>query len=324
MKDMGIKPRLVFLSLMLLFAVFPGHTSSYAQDSGREYFSQSGHWVSGDFLTTYRSNPEPEMIYGYPITEAFQNPTTGRIVQYFQKAYFELHTENPVELRVFRTLLGEYLYEPGQSIPTPANSPGCRVIPATKRPVCYAFLSFFDENGGITQFGYPISGIEIRNARIVQYFQRAVFEWHPERPSGQRVILGDLGWQYFWSRKEDPLRLRPPDDRPPGSIIQTLLNLKVRAFSSRAVIPPGEFQTLFVIVQDQNLLPIEDATVYFTVRYPSGREANFFIPELTDQNGITRMSFRVDEKAIGLTEIVVTVTYDKFKEQTVTSFRLWW
>ncbi len=317
---MGSKARLVFFSLLILL-LLPGQGRSYAQEGGQEYFPQSGHWVSGDFLSAYRSIPEPEKIYGYPITEAFQNPTTGRIVQYFQKAHFELHTENPPELRVFRTLLGEYLYEPGQSIPTPANSPGCRTIPETKFQVCYAFLSFFDDNGGITQFGYPISGIEIRNNSIVQYFQRALFEWHPELPSGQRVVLSDLGWQYFWSRKEDPQRLRPPEGRP---IPKILLNLKVRAFPSRAVMPPNENQTLFVVVQDQNLLPIADATVYFTVRYPSGREANIVIPDRTDKDGIARISFRVDEKAIGLAKIVVTVTYDKFKEQTVTSFRLWW
>jgi hypothetical protein len=88
--------------------------------------------------------------------------------------------------------------------------------------------------------------------------------------------------------------------------------------------PPNGIQTLYVIVQDQNLLPITGAVVYFTVRYPSGREAVFYIPERTDQNGVTRMTFRTEEGTMGITEIKVTVTYEKFKEQTVTSFRLWW
>jgi hypothetical protein len=66
------------------------------------------------------------------------------------------------------------------------------------------------------------------------------------------------------------------------------------------------------------LAAITGAVVYFTVRYPSGREAVFYIPERTDQNGVTRMTFRTEEGTMGITEIKVTVTYEKFKRTTVT------
>jgi hypothetical protein len=187
--------------------------------------------------------------------------------------------------------------------------------------VCYAFLTFFEENGGIAQFGYPISEIEIRNDRIVQYFQRASFEWRPEQPSGQRVVLSDLGRQYFENRKEEPVRLLPSKDRFIPSLI---LSLKVRAFPGRAVMPAEEDQTLYVIVQDQNLRPVPKATVFFTLRYPDGHESQILIPGGTDENGIARLTFAIDETTVGIVELLVTASFDALKEETVASFRVWW
>lgn len=42
------------------------------------------------------------------------------------------------------------------------------------------FLSFWRANGGVMVFGYPISGELVENARVVQYFERARFEYAPE------------------------------------------------------------------------------------------------------------------------------------------------
>jgi hypothetical protein len=182
-------------------------------------------------------------------------------------------------------------------------------------------LYFFEENGGLTQFGFPITDIEIQNDRLVQYFQRASFEWRPELPSGQRVALSDLGRQYFENRKEDSIRLLPSKDRFIPSVI---LGLKVRAFPGRAVMPPQENQTLYVIVQDQNLRPVSNATVIFTLHYPDGHETQTLVPDRTDKNGVTRYDFRIDAATVGVAEFEVTASFDTFQEKTVTSFRIWW
>jgi hypothetical protein len=42
------------------------------------------------------------------------------------------------------------------------------------------FLSFWREHGGMLIFGYPISGELVENGRVVQYFERARFEYAPE------------------------------------------------------------------------------------------------------------------------------------------------
>jgi hypothetical protein len=64
------------------------------------------------------------------------------------------------------------------------------------------FKAFFDAFGGLTQFGYPISGEltetdpETGKTKIVQYFERTRFEYvkdEPENPDPlYRVQLGLL------------------------------------------------------------------------------------------------------------------------------------
>lgn len=71
-------------------------------------FYETGHTVQGNFLNTYLSVPNHDQVFGLPITEQFLSPTCDRLVQYFQKARFELFPENPPELRVRITPFREY------------------------------------------------------------------------------------------------------------------------------------------------------------------------------------------------------------------------
>jgi hypothetical protein len=314
------KVRVVVIIALLLLAAAARVGTTAAQSDGSRYFPETGHWVSGDFLVAYEKASDPIKIYGYPITGVIDNPTTNRKVQYFQRAHFELHPENPPELRVEMTHLGEIMYKAGDALPVPQNQPACRHFSETNRHVCYAFLDFFDNNGGIAQFGYPISDIELRNERLAQCFQMACFEWHPELPSGQRVTLMDLGRLYFEARKENPKELLP--DRE-NYIPKTTLRLQVRAFPDKAVISRSNEQTIHVIVQDQNLLPITNAQVALTIHSENGEDISYSMPE-TDGYGTTSMSFPVDQNGFGLVKVTVTVNYDIFEVQTRTSYRLWW
>ena len=75
-----------------------------------EYFAETGHYIEGEFLGYYRAHPQPEVVYGFPITETFIE-ASGQIVQYFQRARFEWHPENEADRRVVLTPLGSLLYE---------------------------------------------------------------------------------------------------------------------------------------------------------------------------------------------------------------------
>src|SRR3954454_24214452 len=80
-----------------------------------------------------------------------------------------------------------------------AQQPSCRTFPETGKTVQGKFLAYWDTHGGLAQQGFPISG-EIRETSdtdgkvyTVQYFERAVFESHPENQSPNDVLLSLLG-----------------------------------------------------------------------------------------------------------------------------------
>lgn len=325
-----INVRWVVIPITLVLITNLGWIHSFAQVSGvdtgqdgQRYFPETGHWVTGEFLETYQAVPNPIEIYGYPITEAYQELTRSRIVQYFERARFEMAPENPPELRVQISPLGELLYEPGARLPIPDNFPACKVFPETGFHVCYAFLDYFNLNRGVAQFGYPISNFEIQDGLIVQYFQRAKFEWHPELPSGKRVTLSDLGREYFKIIGEDPNRLEfvpySGDNLP-----QLVLNLKVLAFPESAVLPRYGHQSIYIIVQDQNRQPVSKAEVTLTIKLPTGQIDQLLIPGLTDKNGVIKYEFDYSSQTPGVAEVYVTATHEALSEQTVTSFRIWW
>lgn len=79
----------------------------------------------------------------------------------------------------------------------------CQTFPETGKQVCGIFLSYWKANGGLAQQGYPISDVfkeQSSNGQTydTQYFERSVFERHPEN-AGTRfeVLLSLLGSEKF-------------------------------------------------------------------------------------------------------------------------------
>ena len=74
-----------------------------------------------------------------------------------------------------------------------------RTFPETGKTVSGRFLEYWDDHGGLTQQGYPISDEMQERSDIdgktytVQYFERAVFEMHPEKEAPYDVLLSLLG-----------------------------------------------------------------------------------------------------------------------------------
>jgi hypothetical protein len=305
-----------FLTLALVLSIHP----VLAQSEAERYFPETGHWVTGEFLTAYEKAPAPHDLYGNPITDAFPEKNSERVIQYFEKARFVLDPQSPPDLRIQLSPLGELLPTPGTATTHSPTARACRHFPETGFSVCYAFLDFFNSNGQVAQFGYPISDFKIHDGRIVQYFQRARFEWHPELSPGQRVTLGDLGAEYFAYAGENPLLLLPTIT---DNIPQTILSLRVYAFTSRAVMPLQGEQTLFVAILDQNLRPVSNAQVSVSVRVP-GRDPVEYSLSPTDKNGLTRLSFPIIAENQGVAEILVKAVFEAFQQQTLTSFRIWW
>ena len=204
-----------------------------AAGSGARYFPQTGHSVSGAFRRFFDSHGGIT-IFGYPRTEAFQQ--AGRQVQWFQRAMFEYHPEfagtpYEVELRLLGSELTagrDFARPPAAPTPTATPAPAAAnasvakaakkkaaarpaaptaaptvYFPQTGHSVSFGFLDYFNKNGGLDVFGYPISD-EVQEAGpdgtvgTVQYFQRARFEYHPEfAGTPYAVELGLLGDQYL-------------------------------------------------------------------------------------------------------------------------------
>ncbi len=54
----------------------------------------------------------------------------------------------------------------------------------------YAFRVFWDRNGGLPIFGYPLTEVFVEDGRPVQYFERARLEWHANLGIVQAGHLG--------------------------------------------------------------------------------------------------------------------------------------
>jgi hypothetical protein len=307
---------LVMLVCLLAYGWQPANAQTSA---GARYFSETGHNVRGDFLKFYESNPNAVFLYGYPITEEFTSKD-GKRVQYFQRARLELHPNLPEGQRIQLTPLGRHLYISTGNLNAPVTT-ACQTFIETGFSVCFNFLDFFNQYGGAAQFGFPISGFEYHENKIVQYFEKARLEWQPWRAEGQRVVVSDLGRLYFDRLGEDPALLQPV--RPMDATTSSIVNLQVRAFVWKAVTLASDSQLIFIILQDQNLQPVANASCTAVVQWPNGLREPFTV--FTNSNGIGFITLVFTNQPYGtLIYTDVTCSHSGLSATTTTSFRIWY
>jgi hypothetical protein len=313
---------LLFVAGMLLFTLVPTH----AQQITSRYFDETGHSVNGEFLAFYLSAPDPLLVYGLPITEAFTDPVQKIKIQYFQRARFELYPDAPAGKRVKLSPLGSLVYQAARvhEVNMPTNRPQCRKF--DKYSVCLAFLAFFNAHGGLAQFGYPISNYSSEGDQYVQYFERARFEWHPGLPDNLWVRLTDIGRIQFDQSHRDPLLLKPVsngDNRTAPNLQVT--RLQVRAYTARPVVPANSLQGLTVIVLDQFYHPVEGALVAYTLSGANGKSESQAL-EPTDAYGVSQKD-GIEVGNLSPNQIVlveVTVTFGDLRATTTTWYHVWW
>lgn len=173
------------------------------------FFPQTGHHLSNraGFLDFWRANGQV-VIFGYPITEEIVE--NGRVVQYFERARFEFHPElMGTEGQVQLGLLGRDIMADRDvsAVSNPQN--GALYFSETQHTLSGEFRGYWERRGAVNIFGYPISEEIEENGRIVQYFERARLEYHPddmapfyrsmEQANGillntlHEVVISDLG-----------------------------------------------------------------------------------------------------------------------------------
>ncbi|MEI7555673.1 hypothetical protein [Candidatus Chlorohelix sp.] len=194
----------------------PANQYSPSNPDGSFYFSETGHTLSGAFLKYWIKYGGLD-LFGFPLTEPFQEEsrTDGKkyLVQYFQRERFEYHPEftgTPYE--VLLGLLGNDILASAcrsfpraaaPTIPLPADR---FYFPETGHYLGFGFKGYWQQHGGLSIFGYPVSeafseaGTDGKSY-VVQYFQRARFEYHPEFTGTKyEVQLGLLGFQILRQR----------------------------------------------------------------------------------------------------------------------------
>jgi hypothetical protein len=183
-------------------------------DSDRLYFLESGHTLQGDFRRYWETNGGLEKL-GYPISEELRevNPLDGeeRTIQFFERAVLEYHPEHKGTADVVMLAsVGLWVTQGRNFQPvTPfANSPNRVYFPETGHSLKESFLRYWQKNGNVKHFGYPISEelpeISAQDGKVytVQYFERARFEWHPtDAGSPKEVQLGLIGKQSYEQRR---------------------------------------------------------------------------------------------------------------------------
>ncbi|HVG01135.1 MAG TPA: cupredoxin domain-containing protein, partial [Chloroflexia bacterium] len=169
-------------------------------------FAETGKTLRGKFLQYWDAHGGLAQ-QGFPLSEemAEKSDTDGKFytVQYFERAVFELHPDNRPPNDVLLSLLGNFLYKqkypngaPGQQ---PNTSAGSVLFKETGKRVGGRFLQYWQESGGLPQQGFPISDEFMEKSQLdgktyrVQYFERAVFELHPENKPPYDVLLSQLG-----------------------------------------------------------------------------------------------------------------------------------
>jgi hypothetical protein len=196
------------LAAVILVGGLPDGSPAQAQGqpTARRFFPETGKTVQGRFLQYWEQNGG---LYqqGFPLSEemAVRSEIDGKTytMQFFERAVFEWHPENQWPNDVLLSLLGSLRYNakypggaPGQS---PNVDPGSVVFNETGKRLGGSFLQYFRTHGGVRQQGLPISDefTEVSDLDgkpyTVQYFERAVFEWHPSNQPPFNVLLVHLG-----------------------------------------------------------------------------------------------------------------------------------
>jgi peptide/nickel transport system substrate-binding protein len=212
--------------------------------------------VAGRFLEVWSkggSDQASTYVNGLPITARRSEISTedGKAydTQWFERAKYEAHPENKAPYDVLLGRLGANFVEgrgsidpatnkvrnpadaPFVGVDKPADANGTTKVwfQETKHSVSGKILQYWNQYGGLQQFGSPLSEAfdEISTdgkTYSTQYFERARFEVHTELQDPYAVLIGLLGVQQY---KATPTAATDIPDSPPAGVTSARPNLNV-------------------------------------------------------------------------------------------------
>jgi hypothetical protein len=195
------------------------------EDAKQTYYPETGHYLGWGFRDYWESNGGLS-VFGYPLTEEFveRSIDTGQdyTVQFTERQRFEWHPDNagtPYEILLGR-LGSELLTTQGRDWTTfPKAEPHTlHYFAETGHAIAPEFWEYWSSHGlnmgdkGVTfrdslaLFGYPLSEPMMEtnadgHTVLTQYFERAVFEYHPDNQDPYTVLLRRLGAEMLVARE---------------------------------------------------------------------------------------------------------------------------
>jgi hypothetical protein len=205
---------LPLISILLAALIALAGMNAQAQPGAR-CFAETGYCIAGRVREYWEQNGGLP-VFGFPITPQRDELVEGQTfqAQWFERHRMELHPANP---RPYDVLLGRLGADSlssqdrdWRSFPAGAAQPGCSFFPETNHSVCGDFLAAWRANGlefdgragasaaeSLALFGLPLSEAQTETIGdkqyVVQWFERARFESHPENRPPYQVLFGLLG-----------------------------------------------------------------------------------------------------------------------------------
>ena len=180
--------------------------------SGERCFPETGHCIAGRIREFWEQNGGLP-VFGFPIGPQRAESVEGQRlqVQQFERNRLELHPENARPYDVLLGRLGaDRLSQQGRdwtSFPKSAPKADCRFFAETQHSVCGDFLKAWQAHGfefdghlgisaaeSLALFGLPLTEptrkmLHDGRTYLVQWFEHARFELHPENVSPYNVLL---------------------------------------------------------------------------------------------------------------------------------------
>lgn len=175
--------------------VMPGYDDIKVRN-GHRRDRENGNYYRGTWQTAIDKNAAAVVLTSF--NEFFEGSHVEPSAQY-----------GDLYLRLTRELSDKFRATVGQAPAQPPAQPSgpCRDFPETGNQVCGRILDYWDQNGGLPVFGYPITGqyedkVEGKPTQV-QWFERNRLELHPENARPYDVLLGRLGADKLAAEKRD-------------------------------------------------------------------------------------------------------------------------
>lgn len=198
----------VLVGLLLLLSLsLPAGATTMRPD--RRCFDETGRCIDGA-IRGYWEKHGGLAVFGYPTTDLQEETVVGEDgsvwtgpVQWFERDRLEDHGAQGVMAGRLGAQILDLQGTPWYTFPQVGSAPaGCLFFQVTAHSLCEPFKSYWERNGGLERFGYPVTEAHQGTVRTpttswtgtIQYFERRRMEHHTEHAgTPYEVLLGLLG-----------------------------------------------------------------------------------------------------------------------------------